>query len=72
MEDGNGNEAKPQDYNFTVTGAKSVTDTDISLRDLMQLCLSENDRRFSGYDRRLLRPTTMPALTRFACWFLRK
>jgi len=72
MEDGNGNEAKPQDYNFTVTGAKSVTDTDISLRDLMQLCLSENDRRFSGYDSRLLRPTTMPALTRFACRFLRK
>jgi len=72
MEDGNGNEAKPQDYNFTVTGAKSVSDSDIGMRGLMELCLSENDRRFSGYDSRLLRPTTMPWLTRLACRFLRK
>ena len=32
----------------------------------MQICLAENDRRLSGYDRRLLRPMTVPRLTRFA------
>jgi len=72
MDDGSGNAAKPQDNNFTVNGAKSVSDMDISTRELMELCLAENDRRFAGYDRRLLRPTTMPALTRLACRFMRK
>jgi hypothetical protein len=61
--DGEGKE-RAQDNNFTVTGAQSVSNVDIELVDLMQVCLSENDRRFSGYDPRLLRPTTMPALTR--------
>jgi len=28
-------------------------------------------RRFAGYDRRLLRPTTMPRLVRFALRFIR-
>jgi hypothetical protein len=72
MDDGKGNAGKPQDNNFTVNGAKSVSDVDISTRELMELCLTENDRRFAGYDRRLLRPTTMPKLTRLACRFLRK
>jgi hypothetical protein len=72
MDNGNGDASKPQDNNFTVNGAKAVTDMDISTRDLMELCLSENDRRFAGYDQRLLRPTTMPALTRLACRFMRK
>ena len=55
-----------QDNNFTVTGAKSMTDMEINLPELMQLCLDENDRRFAGYDHRRLRPTTMPALVRTA------
>jgi hypothetical protein len=71
MDDGKGS-AKPQDNNFTVTGAKAVSDVDISVRALMELCLSENDRRFAGYDERLRRPTTMPSLTRLACRFMRK
>ena len=29
---------------------------------LMDICLAENDRRFAGYDPRLLRPTTVPRL----------
>jgi hypothetical protein len=45
---------------------------DISVRELALLCLAENDRRFAGYDERLLRPRTMPNLTRFALRFMRR
>jgi hypothetical protein len=38
----------------------------------MGLCLSENDRRFAGYDLRLVRPTTMPSLVRFLRRFMRR
>ena len=55
----------PQDNNFTVTGAKSVGN-DISIAALLDLCLSENDRRMSLYDGRLLRPRAVPALARLA------
>jgi hypothetical protein len=68
--DGAGQEI-PQDNNFTVTGAKAVGDVDVKIGELMMLCLAENDRRFAGYDARLLRPTTMPALVRFAARLLR-
>jgi hypothetical protein len=72
MDDGKGKAAKPQDNNFTVSGTKAVSDVDIGIRELMELCLSENDRRFAGYDPRLRRPTTMPSLVRLACRFMRK
>jgi hypothetical protein len=72
MDDGKGNTGKPQDNNFTVNGTKAVSDVDIGLRELMELCLSENDHRFAGYDARLRRPTTMPWLTRLACRFMRR
>jgi hypothetical protein len=39
---------------------------------LIELCLAENDRRMGGYDARLLRPTTVPKLARFALRFIRK
>ncbi len=65
MDEG-GKGAKPQDNNFTVTGSKAVSAEDISVRGLMEICLEENDRRFAGYDPRLLRPTTMPFLVRLA------
>jgi hypothetical protein len=64
--------AKPQDNNFTVNGSKSVSNEDIKVFDLMRICLEENDRRFSGYDPRLLRPTTFPNLVRFALKFVPK
>ena len=51
---------RAQDNNFTLHGAQSVADDDVNLRSLLSLCLAENDRRFAGYDDRLLRPTTMP------------
>jgi hypothetical protein len=69
--DAEGNEQK-QDNNFTVNGAQAVSAVDIDVRELMSLCLQENDRRFSGYDVRLLRPRTMPALVRFALRFMRE
>jgi hypothetical protein len=69
--DAEGNEHR-HDNNFTVNGAQSVSATDISVADLMRLCLDENDRRFSGYDTRLLRPQTMPKLVRFGLRFVRR
>ncbi len=65
MDDGDGAK-QAQDNNFTVTGSKAVSDVDIGVLDLMAICLAENDRRFAGYDPRLLRPATMPGLVRFA------
>jgi hypothetical protein len=52
------------DNNFTLHGTQAVSDIDLSPLDLMAICLTENDRRFAGYDPRLLRPTTTPALAR--------
>ena len=54
-----------RDANFTVHGAQSVSPVEIGFRDLLTLCLAENDRRFAGYDRRLVRPTAIPSLFRF-------
>ncbi len=57
--------AKPQDNNFTVTGASQVG-ADIDVVDLMRICLAENDRRLGGYDARLLRPRFVPGMVRLA------
>ena len=70
MDGGKGGKAKPQDNNFTVTGSKAVSDVDVEPRELMELCLTEHDRRFAGSDARLLRPTTTPTLVRLALRFL--
>jgi len=59
-----------QDNNFTVTGAKSVG-SDIKVGELIDICLAENNRRMSFYDRRLLRPRFVPALARMARRFIR-
>ena len=59
-----------QDNNFTVKGANSVG-ADISVSELMTICLAENNRRMTAYDPRLLRPSTVPALARFALRFMR-
>jgi hypothetical protein len=60
-----------QDNNFTVTGAKSVG-ADVSVADLVELCLAENHRRMAVYDPRLLRPAAVPALARLASRLLRR
>jgi hypothetical protein len=54
-----------QDSNFTMSSAQVVTPVEVGVRDLMTICLQENDRRFAGYDSRLVRPGTVPALVRF-------
>jgi hypothetical protein len=65
--------APEQDNNFTLNGSQAVSGAEISPVALMRICLEENDRRFAGYDSRLLRPTTVPALARLvvrvAAWF---
>jgi hypothetical protein len=59
-------DAAIQDNNFTLNGAQSVAAEAPALPELLALCLAENERRFSGYDERLLRPTTVPHLVRIA------
>ncbi|MGD0493500.1 MAG: ferritin-like domain-containing protein [Steroidobacteraceae bacterium] len=59
-----------EDNNFTLTASKSVHD-DIDAADLIATCLSENERRMSLYDRRLLRPRLVPALARWALRLMR-
>jgi hypothetical protein len=54
-----------QDNNFTLNGAKSVG-ADVSPADLIGVCLTENARRMSAYDERLVRPAAVPALARLA------
>jgi hypothetical protein len=45
--DAEGNETR-QDSNFTMNGSKAVSGNETSLRDLLTLCLAENNRRFAG------------------------
>ena len=58
-----------EDANFTVSGANHV-DADLSVRDLFELCLAENDRRLGAYDSRLERPMFIPRLVRLALRFM--
>jgi hypothetical protein len=59
-----------QDNNFTVTGAKAIG-ADIDVAELIDICLAENGRRMSAYDRRLLRPFAVPALAKLMRRFMR-
>lgn len=59
------------DPNFTITGTGAVG-IELKPRELIELCLAENERRMAGYDARLLRPNTVPALARLAMRFLPK
>jgi len=60
-----------KDANFAMTGSSAVG-VDLKPRELIDLCLAENERRMAGYDRRLLRPETVPRLARFARQLLPK
>jgi hypothetical protein len=54
-----------QDANFAMTGGGAIG-VELQPRELIGLCLAENERRMAGYDRRLLRPTTVPRLAALA------
>jgi hypothetical protein len=54
-----------QDANFAMTGSGAVG-IELKPRELIDLCLAENDRRMAGYDQRLLRPLTVPRLAKLA------
>lgn len=60
-----------QDANFALNGGEAIG-VELSPGELIDLCLSENQRRMAGYDPRLLRPEITPKLARFARRFLKK
>ncbi len=63
---------EPQDNNFVFTGSKAIGSGNVSAAEVIDICLSEHQRRFAGYDARLLRPQVMPRLMRFALRFMRR
>ena len=69
--DGQRTGSESQDNNFVFTGSKAIGSGSISAASVVDVCLSEHDRRFSGYDSRLLRPNTMPRIMRLARRFMR-
>lgn len=68
---GGAGDTRSQDNNFTLTGSKAVGAVDLSIAGLIDVCLEENERRLSGYDPRLLRPTLIPRLMHFVRRFMR-
>jgi len=60
-----GRASQPGDDNITVTAAEHLA-VDVDLAQLLDVCLAENDRRLGHYDARLVRPTFVPALARYA------
>jgi len=61
----------PQDNNFVFTGSRAIGCGNVSAAAVIDICLSEHERRFAGYDARLLRPRLMPRLMRFVRRFMR-
>jgi len=64
-------ESGRQDNNFVFTGSKAIGAGNISAATVIDTCLNEHERRFAGYDARLLRPKFVPFLMRFARRFMR-
>ena len=63
---------REQDNNFTVSKIKGVVSVDLALSEFLDLCFSENERQFSGYDARLKCPWKAPLLARAIRDLLRK
>jgi hypothetical protein len=57
--------------NTNFTASSDSVGVSMSAAELIDICLSENDRRMAGYDKRLLRPTTVPFFIRIARRFMR-
>ena len=51
--------------NFTMKGSEAMG-FDLSIRELIDICLAENDRRFALYDDRLVRPQLLARPARIA------
>ncbi len=62
---------EPQDNNFVFSGSKAIGSGNVSAAAVIDVCMSEHERRFSGYDPRLLRPDVMPRAMRFVRRFMR-
>ena len=63
--------SKVDQDNFTMKGSAAMG-FNVGLRDLLDLCLAQNNRRFAPYDERLLRPQLMSRLARLGQAVLRK
>jgi hypothetical protein len=63
---------EPQDNNFVFIGSKAIGSGNVSAAAVIDVCISEHERRFSGYDPRLLRPDVMPLAMRFVRRFMRR
>ncbi|CAB3756957.1 ferritin-like domain-containing protein [Paraburkholderia humisilvae] len=59
------------DSNFLAANSATIGDG-LNARQLLSLCLVENEQRMSGYDARLLRPLMMPRLARLALRFMKR
>ena len=59
------------DQDDFATSGKEAVGVDIELPQFMDLCLSENNRRMSHLDQRLLRPMIMPRAVKAARFFIR-
>jgi hypothetical protein len=62
--------SETQDNNFVFAGSRVIGDANVSAATIIDVCLNEHERRFAGYDARLLRPQLMPRLMRLARRFL--
>jgi hypothetical protein len=59
------------DSNFLPANSGTIGKA-LSGRQLLELCLAENEQRMAGYDARLIRPALVPTLARLALRFMRK
>ena len=59
------------DSNFLPANREVLGDS-LKPRDMIELCLREDEARMRGYDSRLLRPTLVPALARIALRFMKQ
>lgn len=59
------------DANFPATRTADIGDA-LNPRELIELCVSENERRMARYDKRLPRPMFVPRMARLALRFMRK
>jgi hypothetical protein len=60
-----GSAESPDDKNFAMTGSQHLG-IDLDFKQVIAICLRENDRRLAPYDARLIRPRFVPALARLA------